>query len=199
MKNFRLHFLLVISFFTLLTSCEKEYPYPTDSYQITLTPIDNSPAVTLWGKFRVISAVMYVDNKETGEHYVFNHFSPTKDTSSLRWGGSQFEIETIIKNQTTYSFYRPVGYPGYGKFELNSDSTKHYAVYFIGQNKTIVEDPVYGMTQQLIGGSSRPFSGQTVDYANKIVRMQIQEMEGSINGYNCHYWSELTLEKIEEW
>ena len=95
MKNFRLHFLLVISFFTLLTSCEKEYPYPTDSYQITLAPIDNSPAVTLWGKFRVISAVMYVDNKETGEHYVFNHFSPTKDTSSLRWGGSMFDIENI--------------------------------------------------------------------------------------------------------
>lgn len=79
------------------------------------------------------------------------------------------------------------------------DTTKQYCIYFIGQNRSIVEDPIYGISQQLMGGSSRPFSGQTVDYDNKIVRMQIQEMEGSINGYNCHYWSELTLLKIKEW
>jgi len=38
-----------------------------------------------------------------------------------------------------------------------------------------------------------------VNYENKIIRLQIQEMQISINGYNCKIWNELTLKKIEEW
>ena len=67
----------------------------------------------------------------------------------MRWGGSMFDIETIIKDSTTYSFYRPSSFPGYGKFVLNGDTTKHYAVYYFNASKAIVEDPVHGMTQQL--------------------------------------------------
>lgn len=181
----------------LFVSCEKEVIYPSDTYNIDFTSPNTGPAVTLWGKFVVIDAVMYVDNHETGQKLVYHHFDSTKTSSSMRWGGSIYDIETIIKDTTTYSFYKPTSYPGYGKFVLNDDTTKHYAVYFVGQNRSIVEDPT--STTQLMGGSSRPFSGQTVDYANKIVRMQIQEVEGSIDGYNCRYWTELTLMKIEEW
>lgn len=117
----------------------------------------------------------------------------------MRWGGSIYDIETIIKDSTTYSFYQPEFNGGYGRFVLNDDTTKHYAIKFNGLMRSIIEDPVFGMTEQLLGGSARPFSGQLVDYDNKIIRMQIQEMQISINGYNCRIWNELTLKKIEEW
>jgi hypothetical protein len=55
------------------------------------------------------------------------------------------------------------------------------------------------MQQTLMGGSSLPFSGQTVDYVNKIVRIQIFEANANIGGYNCKYWTELTMQKIVEY
>lgn len=196
MRKIKLHFLFIVVAL-LFVSCEKETIYPSDTYNLDFTTPVSGPTINLWGKFVVIYAIMYVDNNETGQKTVYHHFGPTKTSSSMRWGGSYYDIETIIKDTTTYSFYKPTSYPGYGRFVLNDDTTKRYAVYFVGQNSSIVEDPTN--TTQLMGGSSRPFSGQTVDYNNKIVRMQIQEMQGSINGYNCRYWTELTLKKIQEW
>lgn len=193
--------VLFLSLSVLFVSCKKEYVYPSDTYNIKEESVieGGGNTITQWGKFLILDAVMYVENKETGQKNVYNHFGPNKDTSSMRWGGSQFDIETIVKNKTTYSFYRPSSYPGYGKFVLNGDTTKHYSVYYIGASKRIVEDPVYGMTQQLIGGGSRPFSGQILDFNQKLIYIQIQEMEISINGYNCRCWTQLTVKKIEEW
>ena len=62
---------------------------------------------------------------------------------------------------------------------------------------TIIEDPTHG--QQNMGGSGRPFSGITLDYTNQLIGITIQEMEGSINGYNCRYFTELTLKKTQSW
>jgi len=181
----------------VLSSCKKENIQPNNGIGTPQTL--DTLKITQWGKFKIIDAVMFVDNKETGQKTMYHHFDPTKNISSMRWGGSMFDIETIIKDSTTYSFYRPSVFPGYGKFVLNGDTTKHYAVYYFNQNKAIVEDPVYGMTQQLLGGSSRPFSGQILNYAEKTIVMQIQEMYANIDGYNCRYWTQLTLKKIEEW
>lgn len=191
-------FLYLIALFLTLVSCKKEYPYPSEGYGIEPTVFDTTK-ITQWGKFLITDGVLFVENHETGEKLKFNHFDSTKSISSLRWGGSIFDIETIIKDSTTYSFYRPFSLPGYGKFVLNDDTSKHYAVYYMNQYKSIVEDPVYGVTEQLMGGSARPFSGQILDYKEKTIVMQIQETEASINGYNCKYWTQLTLKKIEEW
>lgn len=205
MKNLFNKILIVAIVLVSLASCKKEYPYPSNDYPKSkpesyyLWNNDTTNQITLWGKFLVIDAVMYVDNHETGQKTKYNHFDATKKVSSMRWGGSIFDIETIIKDSTTYSFYKPLNYPGNGKFVLNGDTSKHYAVNYMGWNKTIIEDPVYGMTQQLLGGSGRPFSGQLLNYDDKTVVMQIQEMEGSINGYNCRYWTQLTLRKVEFW
>jgi hypothetical protein len=205
MKNLFIKLSIIAAVLFTLASCEKEYPYPSDGYPKSkpesyyLWENDSSKYITLWGKFLIIDAVMYVDNHETGQKTKYNHFDATKNISSMRWGGAMFDIETIIKDSTTYSFYKPLNLPGTGKFVLNGDTTKHYGVSIVGWNKAIVEDPVHGMSQQLIGGSSRPFSGQILNYDEKTVVMQIQEMEGSINGYNCRYWTQLTLRKIEEW
>ncbi len=179
-----------------LVSCEKEL-LPSEEYPFKEPQFDSITGLSMWGKFLVVDGVMYVDNNETGERKVYRHFGVGKDTSSLRWGGHMFDIEVIIRNRTTYSFYKPINFPGYGDFILNGDSSKQYAVYHVGYNHTIVEDPVYG--QSLMGGSARPFSGQTISEKDSLVALQIQEMEGSIDGYNCHYWTQLTLKKIESW
>jgi len=205
MKNLFIKLSIVAAVLLTFVSCKKEYPYPSEGYpkgkpeSDYIWDNDTTNKITLWGKFLVIDAVMYVENHETGKKTKYNHFDATKNISSLRWGGSMFDIETIIKDSTTYSFYEPLNFPGTGKFVLNSDTTKHYGVSYMGWNKAIVEDPVYGMSQQMLGGSSRPFSGQLLNYDDKTVVIQIQEMEGSIDGYNCRYWSQLTLKKIEFW
>lgn len=179
MRNFVLVFILF-----LITSCEKELIYPSDTYNITKTPIDVKPTINIWGKFMVIDAVMYFNNKNTGEKIKYKHFGPNKTSSNMRWGGSNYEFERIVKDSTTYSFYKPLSFPGNGIFLLNDDTTKNYCVYFIGRNRTIN-----------FNGINRPFSGQTVDYEKKIIRMQIQEVN---DGY-IHYWTELTLLKVESW
>lgn len=196
MKN--LIYILLSSVLLFGVSCKKEYPYPDKDYpNIVPAAIDYTHNILPWGKFLIIDAVMYVDNHETGEKTMYHHFSPNKDTSSMRMGGSLFEIETIIKNYTTYSFWKPINYPGVGKFVLNDDTTKFYGVQYMGKNRSIIEDPTHG--QQNMGGSARPFYGQTTDFDNQIVSIEIENIEGSLNGYNCSYWTLLTLKKIEEW
>ena len=191
MKNLFINLSIVI--LVLLTSCDKESIYPSDGYpkgnpeSYYLWENDKSQSISLFGKFKIIDAVMYVDNLETGEKIKYNHFDENKNNSSLLYGGYKFDIEKIVKNETTYSFYRN------GNFILNGDMSKRY---YISSGK-ITEHPL--STTQLLGGSSRPFSGQILDYNNKLVSMQIQEMYGSIDGANCRYWTQLTLQKIEEW
>ena len=194
--RFLLLILVILSF-----GCQKEYPYPSKEYKNVLPTsggYDTTKLVSRWGKFVIIDAIMYVDNHETGETVKFNHFGLHKDESSLRWGGSIFDIETIVKDKTTYSFWPTLtGGNGMGRFVLNDDTTKYYMVNYMGQNTSIIEDPIHG--QQNLGGSARPFFGKTISKADNIISIEIQHMEGSIYGYNCHYWTELKLKKIEVW
>jgi len=196
----RILFLSIIAIATILfSSCEKEeYPYPSNDYNTTVPNFNEGPTINRWGVFLVIDAVMYINNLETGEKIVCNHFSSTKSRSSLRWGGSIFDIETIIKDTTTYTFYEPISYPGNGRFVLNGDVSKHYMVNYIGMYSTIIEDPIYGATEQLMGGSARPFSGKILNINEMTIKIQIQEMVETINGKDVRYWTELTLKKIEE-
>jgi hypothetical protein len=199
MKNLLLKLLFLGAVaMILMSSCKKEVIYPTDQLpKVYPTGTDTSLTVNPWGKFLIIDAVMYVDDKETGQPFVYQHFAVGKDTSSLRWGGPEIDIETIVKNKTTYSFWKPIGY-GTGKFELNGDSTKYYRVQYNGMYKSIIEDPDHG--QSNLRGSARPFSGQTISKAEGIIAIQIQEMNGiDGNGHAIHYWTQLTLKKIQSW
>lgn len=202
MKALLFKFILFLILLVSFSSCKKEYVYPSDTYNVSPVEdyIDTSRRISQWGRFRVFDAVMFIQNMELNTPIQkFNHFAVGKDTSSMRYGGSRYEIETIIKNQTTYEFYRPSGFPGYGRFVLNGDTSKHYAVYYMGRYKSIVEDPVYGMTQPLMGGSAKPYSGQILNYNDKTVVIQIHEAYININGYNCRYWTQLSLKKEVEW
>ena len=190
-------FLAVISVLSL-TSCKKQSINPTDELPASIPSIsEDNGAIGGFGKFVIVDAVIYVDNHETGIKTKYGHFSSTKSRSSLRWGGSLYDIETIIKDTTTYSFWKPLAYPGIGKFVLNDDTTKYYGVNYIGLNRSIVEDPTHN--QQNLGGSARPFSGQVKSTTDKTIVIQIQEVEGVINGENCRYYTQLTLKKVQEW
>lgn len=191
----------ILVFGLLLISCQKEYPYPDkDSPNVvpTVGGYDTNLVIQRSGKFVIVDAVMYVDNHETGAKTMYNHFGVNKTISSMRWGGSFFDIETIIKDSTTYSFWlSPNGGNGYGKFILNDDISKYYMVNYMGQYTSIIEDPTHG--QQNMGGSARPFVGYTISKNDNLIGIKIGEMEGSIDGWNCHYWTVLTLKKIEFW
>jgi len=191
----------ILVFGVLMVSCQKEYPYPdkdSPNKVPTVGGYDTTLTISRSGEFVIVDAVMYIDNNETGGHFKFNHFGPNKKTSSMRWGGSLFPIETIIQDTTTYSFWgTPDGGNGMGRFVLNGDTTSYYMVNYMGQYTSIVEDPTHG--QQNMGGSARPFSGYTISKKDSLIGISIGEMEGSINGYNCHYWTVLTLKKIKSW
>ena len=192
----KIFYLFLVLF---LFSCEKESKFASDTYNYNFTSKEDSKKISRWGKFLVIGGTMFINNNETGEMVKYNHFDSLKTVSSLRWGGGYFEIENIEKDVTTYSFYKPFNYPGNGRLIIDDDSTKHYMVNYIGMNSTIIEDPVEGMQQQMMGGSSRPFTLYVIDYENKILGMRINQIECSINGYNCKTWNEIRLQKIEEW
>lgn len=185
-----LFLFILLSFF----GCEKEYIYPSDGYPIYRDTI-NQPKINPWGEFLVIGGKMYITNHETGERVVYSHFSDNKIKSSLRWGGSMYEIEEIEVGRTTYSFYRPRGI--YGDFVHNNDTSKHYAVKWSKYYSSIVEDPTH--SQYLLGGSARPFQGYTLNYNDSLITMYILEGETSIGGYNCNFYNILTLKKIKSW
>ena len=183
----------------LFSSCEKtEMNDPSKDDGTEVPSLDNGETIDRWGVFLIIDAVMYVENLTTGEKWFYNHFSLSKSRSSLRWGGSIFDIEEIIQDTTTYTFYKPTSYPGNGCFILNGDKAKHYMVHYIGLYTTIIEDPVYGFEEQLISGSARPFSGQVWDADEQTIAIQIQETIETINGEDVRYWTQLKLKKIEQ-
>jgi hypothetical protein len=188
--------ILITCIIFLIISCKKEpLVYPIDTYKIQSPTFISDSGISMWGKFLLIDGTMYVNNNETGEKTSYKHFDINKSRSSLRWGGSMYDIEKIVKDTTTYSIYAPIKIPGYGNFILNDDTSKHYSIYHSDNYQTIIEDPTH--KQSNLGGSSRPFSGYTLNKKDKIIVIHIEEIEGSINGYNCKYWSELTFRKIE--
>jgi hypothetical protein len=197
MKKLIINIILIIAIAILLASCKKEpIVYPSEQL-VTVPPYNAGSCIQRWGKFLLIDAVMYMDNYDTGEKKVYQHFGVGKTHSSLRWGGSIFAIEDIVKDSTTYSFWKPLKYPGTGRFVLNGDTTKYYLVNYMGMNNSIIEDPLHG--QQNLGGSARPYSGQTKSYSDSTIYMEIEEMIEGIQGYNCRYFTLLTLKKTQSW
>lgn len=184
--------IVILLVFSSLFSCTKEE---------VATPVP-SPVVSerldLSGKWLLISGYMYMDNVETGEKVRYSHFGSGQTTSSLRYGGAEFNIEKLNQNVTTWSFYDPKA-SGDGKFILNGDSLSPYGLSITYNNWTIIEAPNAGISNIQMGGSSRPIAAYTDDYVNKIGVFRIQDGYCSINGVQWTYHSELTLKKIVSW
>lgn len=186
-------YLFILLFAITLTSCEKE---PLEEE----TPIDYSIAPSdttrITGTYVLLSGKMYITNLETYDRAVYSHFDSSKTTSSLRYSGSQYPIEDLVQNVTTWEIQEPPYTPGYGEFILNNDTVNPYGFYVTKSNWTIVEHPSRDSGQQM-GGSARPLQGHLISKADSTVMFTMQEGYESIDGYNVKYISELTFKKIK--
>lgn len=187
------YFVLIIFGLISIISCKKEPIYPTDELPSNVPSQDAFTGISMWGEFVVIDAVMYMRNVQTGEKRWYHHFDLGKDTSSLRFGGPIREIELLINNVTSYSFYKPIGQSPYGDFVLNNDTSRYYDIWYQGLNRTIIDD--YNNSQGLMQGSGLRFSGQTISEADSTVAIQIFESYTD----EWKYWTQLTMKKVRSW
>jgi len=185
---------LIIAASLVLVSCKKENPQPNPQI-----PTDLNQEIRLYGKWLLVGGSMYVENIETGQKTKYDHFGPGKTVSSLNYDGSEFEIEVIELNTTTWSFYEPPAVPGFGDFVLNGDIQHPYGFYVTKNNWTIMENPQSTSSNMQMGGSSRPISSAICDYSDSTVYFYVQEGYTSINNQNYTYISELKFKKIESW
>jgi len=191
MKNF-IYLLIAATF--LFTSCSKETIEPVNQEVIENGTIEEG--ILLYGEWILLDGQMYIENMDTGNKSVYDHFSPTKTTSSLRYSGAQFEFETIEVGVTTWEFIAPQNsWNGYGDFILDNDTIQPYGLYIMDSNWSIVENPNATATNMQLGGSSRPITAVVVSYDDNIVEFTVQEAYESINGYNCNYYSVLKFQK----
>ena len=190
-------YLFSLLFTIVLTSCEKE---PLEE-EVFVDPYAIAPSDTtrITGTYLLLSANMYITNLETYDRAVYSHFDSSKTTSSIRYSGSQFPIETITQNVTTWEIKEPPYVPGYGEFILNNDTLDLYGFYATKSNWTIIEHPLTGTNgiTQKIGGSAKPIQGHLISKADSTVMFTTQEAYESINGYNVKYLTELTFKKIK--
>lgn len=187
MKKF-IYILIAIS---VLVSCKKEEIKPIEEPK----KVENE--IRIYGKWILLDATMYVENLETHEKTSYAHFDANKTVSSLRYSGAQFEFEVIEKDVTTWEFYQPNYVPGYGQFVLNGDTTNPFGFYVTKSEWTIVEHPTTNNPQ--IGGSSRPIESYLHSYNDSICNFYVQLSYESINGYNCKYFTEMRMKKIQGW
>ena len=194
MKKFY-YFILIFALF--FVSSQKESITPTETQKVVDTTKEE---IRLYGEWLLLDAKMYVENIETHEKTVFNHFDANKTTSSLRYSGSLYEIEDIEQNITVWGFKQPNFVPGNGEFILNRDTIQPYGFYVTKSNWTIVEHPLAYMNGgNQIGGSARPIEALIVNYKENIVNFYVQMAYENIDGWNCKYFNELTMIKITEW
>lgn len=189
MKN--LISLVLISFTLVFTSCQKE-EYQTLNEANRTELIENGTIVEgilIFGEWKLLSGQMFIENLETGSKEVYDHFSPIKQTSSLRYSGAEFNIETIVQGVTTWTFTET------SEFWLDGNNTQPYGFQVMGPHFSIIEHPTATATTMQLGGSSRPFTTIIGDYTNQIVIFTVQEGYENINGYNCKYYSELRFQK----
>jgi len=195
MKKF---FYILIAISLTFVSCKKEVIEPINNEVEETSKVDEE--IRIYGKWVLIDAIMYVENLETHEKTSYNHFDANKTTSSLRYSGSMYEFENIEQGVTTWSFYQPNYVPGYGEFVLNSDTLNPMGFYVTKSNWTIVEHPqATNIDDMQLGGSARPIEADIYDYGQEIVEFYVQITYENIDGYNCKYFTELKMQKIEQW
>jgi hypothetical protein len=196
MKKF---FYILLALSLVLVSCKKEEIKPVEEEQEEAGQVDEE--IRIYGKWVLVDATMYVENLETGSRTQYNHFDDTQKVSTLRYDGNpEYEFEIIEKDSTTWSFYPPDYVPGYGEFVLDGDTANPMGFYVTKSDWTIMEHPTSTSYDDMqLGGSSRPIEAYVYDYGEQIVDFYVQIAYENIDGYNCKYFTEMRMKKIEEW
>lgn len=184
----------------VLISCQKE-----------VTDVDGGVTSNLVGsisiydgKWIVRDAKMYLLNEENGDKIYYDHFSNVKTSSSLRISGSILDIETIVKDSTTWEFFR--GYNGIGRFVLNSQYNNEYGFQQSGNSYfRIIENPDNNPdgSDNDLNGSSVPFTPKYLGNNKIEIRLyyvhegvNFISPDGSVNNTSTYYFTKLIMEKI---
>ena len=191
MKNLLISLSLILTIG--LISCKKTEIQPVKEPEPT-------KVISIFGKWQLIGGDMYMENLDTHVKTKYNHFNSTKLTSSLRYEGALYPVETLTNNVTTWSIYQPASSSSNdGIFVLNGDSTKLCAFHITPSNWSITELSTATATNMQMGGTSLPLSSTISDYDNKICDFTVFESFVVINNENYNYFSVLHFKKIQEW
>jgi len=190
MKKLLNLFLLVLS----LTSCEKEVFYIEcdTTYPTTQDTTIFVNSGDLEGEWLLKNATMYMTNLDFDIIDTIPLFDTT-NTSSLRYGGSYYEFEDIVLDDTKWLFDYPENTPGIGYFILNGDSIVPYGLNVTSNNLTVIENM---LGPQQMGGSSRPIHYQMNNLQNTLVTIEVQHTYETINGFNYYYYTQLKFKKL---
>ena len=201
----KLFYLLLVFGILFTVSCKKEpleKPPGTQWATIPLNPGEEAveEGISIYGTWRLIGGTMYIEDLDNGSKYAYDHFSSTQTTSSLRYEGTIFTLESISVNSTTWTFIEPLnGGSGTGRFILNGDSENPYGFNVSASYWSIIEDGASSLDGPItikLGGSSRPLRAVVANYGAEEVYFYIQEGYEVIDGHNCKYFSELKFKKI---
>ena len=192
MKN--LTILLLLAFTVAITSCSKE---DDSMYQAVQEAEAKSDSISIYGTWTLVDGKMYVENLDTQEMTVYEHFDGSKTTSSLRYSGAIYDIENISAGVTTWEFIAPPNGSNIGEFILNVNTATPYGFNNTQSFWSIIENPSATTAAEMqMGGSARPISAVIDDSNANTVIFTIQEAYESVDGENITYHSELRFQKI---
>ena len=186
--------LKILFLLLIISGCEKEPLLPPcDPTQYNNDTTTYVKSHLLDGVWKVMGGTMYMENLDTGEEEEIFLFS-NGPVGSLRYDGSMYDFETLVRHRTTWTFNFPENTPDMGTFFLNGDSIYPYSLSVTENNLTVCEH-ISGQ-YIMLGGSSRPINYEVVDHHNKIINIYVQETYANINGYNYYYYSKLRFKKL---
>jgi len=173
-------YLLIITI--IISSCKKQ----TIEQEENVESSDQVFKISIMNTWQLTNAWIYFENIETGQKIKYDHFSPTKDISSIRhlypWHG----IETIEQGVTTWEFTHLKVGPSIYEFVLNHKDTM--AVKLSEGFKSIIEHPQSSNSNNMhLGGSAKPFQAWTEDGVN--LKISIHDAYTSINNMNYNYFN----------
>lgn len=177
--------ILALSFF----SCKKTDIQPVKEKVIV-------QELSIYGKWLLVGGDLYMENMDNHIKTKYSHFDATKTTSSLRYEGALFSIETLTNNVTIWQFKQPINSSSYGDFILNNDTLNPYCLYVTTYNMSVTEALNATSSTMQMGGSSLPIEYSTSDFNNGIMDIKVFESFVEINNINYSYFSILKFKKI---
>lgn len=200
--------LLNILCLFMLTGCTKdefvsymegENRGDTEYNDLTVeAPKDTTPVLNLFNKWVIVGGDMMIVDLETNDTTYHDHFT-NSDSSSLRFGGSMFEIESIALG-TTWEWVQRGGYGMNHRFIIDDDTADAYAFNITISNYwTIIEHPestLNGIPSLKMGGSARPITGVTLDYYQGLASIGLQMHYFSHNNRNYTAFNRITIQLV---
>jgi len=191
----RLAFILPILLTLSLFSCKKEEVEPDLGINRVAYPTEFATGYEIDNKtFRLISGKMYMENMETGNKVVYDHFDENQTISSMNYGGIELEIEKLEVNVTTWGFYSTDRL----EFRVNGDSIDVYECTQNSFGMSIIDhgqSSNNGPITHKLNGSSKPFRIEHV--GNDVIQVYINESYVTINNEQYSYFNELYFELVK--